>query len=100
MSARNDQADESLWQGPIGEFVNGEVADDVVHAVQGLAKSRGQGLRRTNPNRQRADEARARRHADRVNLLESDACFLESRVEGRQEGLQVAREAISGMMPP
>ena len=37
VSARDHQTDETLWEGAIGEFVDGEVADNVIDPVQRLS---------------------------------------------------------------
>ena len=37
VSALDHQTDETLWEGAIGEFVDGEVADNVIDPVQWLS---------------------------------------------------------------
>ena len=78
-----------IRQRPLRELVDREVTDDMVDAIQRLAQGRGQGLGRTNTNRQRPDQAGSSGDRDRVHVRESHPGLVKSRVKGRQKRLQV-----------
>ena len=85
----DNQADEVLRKRPVGELIDGQVTNHMVDAVQGLAQGRGQGLRRTDTDGQRSDEAGSSRDRNRVHVGEGHARLVQRRIERRQERLQV-----------
>ena len=89
MAAGDDESDEALRQGAVDQFIDRQVADDVVDAVDRPVQARGQGLGGGDADGQGADESGAGAHGDGVDLTEVDTGLLQRGVEGRQEGLQV-----------
>ena len=85
----DDESDEVLGQRPLSELIDGQVADDVVDAVQGLAQRRGQRLRRADTDGQRTDETRSGRYRDRVHIRQGHSCLVERSIQRGQEGLEV-----------
>ena len=81
MTAGDDQADEVLRKLTFCELVNRQVTDHVIHAVQGFAQRRRQGLGRADTDSQRTDESRAGRDRDRVNVSEGHPGLVHSSVE-------------------
>ena len=89
VAAGDDESDEVFGKRAVGEFIDGQVPDHVVDAIQGLAQGRGQGLRRTDTDGQRSDEAGSSRDRNRVHVGEGHARLVQRRIERRQERLQV-----------
>ena len=89
MTTGDDESDEVLGQRPISELIDGQVADDVVDAVQGLAQRRGQRLRRADTDGQRTDETRSGRDRNRVHIRQGHSGLVERSIQRGQEGLKV-----------
>ena len=85
----DDEPDKVLGQRPVSELIDGEVADHVVDAVQGLTQRRGQRLGRADTDGQRTNETRSGRNRNRVHVRQCHSGLVESSIQGGQEGLQV-----------
>ena len=73
----------------VDELVDAQMADDVVDAVEGLARGESQGLGCGNADRQRSDQARARGDGDRVDVAQRNSRTVERLVQGGNEGLKM-----------
>ena len=89
VAAGDDESDKVLGQWPVGELIDGQVADHVVDAIQGFAQRRGQCLRRTDTDCQRTNEPRSGRNRNSVHVRQGDSGLVESSIQRGQEGLQV-----------
>ena len=94
--AGDDESDEPLRQGPLGQFVDREVPDDVVDAVQRLPQGRSEGLRRADADGQGSNEAGASRNRDRVNVRQGHPRLVQGGIQRRKEGLQVCARGDFG----
>ena len=89
MATGDDEPDKVLGQRPVGELIDGQVADHVVDAVQGLTQRRGQRLRRADTDGQRTNETRSGRNRNRVHVRQGYSGLVESSIQRGQEGLQM-----------
>ena len=78
-----------LGKRPLGQLVDGQVTNHVVHAVQRFAQGRGQGLGRADTHRQRTDQTRTRSDRDCIHVRQGHPGLVEGSVERRQERLQM-----------
>ena len=100
MPARGQQARERRSQRERREPKGRHVAEQMIDRHERQAAPVGQGLGRREPDEQRADQARALRHGDCVDIGERRIRLVERRLDDGHDGSRCRREAISGTTPP
>ena len=87
--------------GSVLELVDGHVRGEVVHAVQRLVEAEGQRLRGGDTDQQRAGQARAGGHGDRVDVRRATTpAVSQARSIVGTIASRWARDATSGTTPP
>ena len=89
MAAADQQGQARLGQRTVLELVDRDVRGEVVDAVQRLAQPEGQRLGGGHPDQQRAGQARAAGHRDRVDVVQPDPGGLAGPLDGRHHRLEV-----------
>src|SRR5690606_14115309 len=87
--AGDDQPEEGLGERPVHQRVDGDVADDVVDAVERDVETERERLRGGDADRQRAAQAGTGGDGDRVDVGQLDLGLRERGVERGPERLQV-----------
>ncbi len=87
--ARDEQADDRIRELAMLKLVDHDVADEVIDAVYGHAQADAQRLGGRHADEQGTDEARSRRHGDRVDVGQPDAGGDDGAVQRGDDRLQV-----------
>ena len=96
VAAAGDQAEEGRLERLGLEEVGGDVALQVVDRDQRQPPRRGDRLGGADPDQQRADQARAGGHRDRLDLVERGAGLGQRRLDHRHRQLEVVARGDLG----
>src|SRR5690625_2960654 len=87
--AAHQQGNARRRQSAVFELVDRDVPDEMVHAVQRLVVREREGLRRGDPDQQRARQAGPAGDRDRVDLVDRDTRISLRLLQHRNHGLQM-----------
>ncbi len=94
------QTNETVRQWAIFEDVYSQVAQHVVHPVQGFFQSQRQTFGRRNADRERTHKARTSGNCDGVHVVQSQPALVQRGPHGGQETFQVRPRRYFGDYPP
>ena len=89
VAARDEQRQRRRRQRPMVEQVDGDVADEVVHAVERFAEIGGEGLGRREPHHERPHEPGTRGDGDGVDVGEINVCGARGAFKRGHDGGQM-----------